>query len=168
VLLVSYFASALDDVFRAAVPLLLLLLNRGKAPALLHEELRVTVEELVALQAEPEAVGELFRSKKDISFQDMQSIVRAFKDYVGVEISRDEHTDNIIIAQACRHVIVHAGGEADKRLVRQVAQANRRTVKTGIRAGQQIQFTPDELRMVSRSMVTFVDQLASAVVDVLN
>lgn len=162
VLLVSYFGSAVADIFRSAVPLAL---SRGDRPQLLREELRLTLDELVAFRTEPDTLGDLFATKKDISFQDMQSIARAFKDYIGVDLPRDTIVNNIVVAQACRHVIVHAGSIADRRLVRQVAQALPRDVKQNIREGQPIQFEPDELIMIGSAMLTYAKRLAAAVDD---
>jgi len=159
VLLVSYFGSTVADIFRAAIPLVL---GRGSRQ-LLREELRLTLDELVTLRAEPDSLGELFANKKDISFQDMQSIARAFKDYVGVDLSRDKTTNNVIAAQACRHVIVHSGGVADRRLARQVATAVPRDIKPDIREGQVVQFDSEELRVIGGDMVLYVDRLMKAV-----
>ena len=73
---------------------------------------------------------------------------------IGVDVPRDAVVNNIVVAQACRHVIVHAGSIADRRLVKQVAQALPRDVKQDIREGQPIQFEPDELPMIGSAMLT--------------
>lgn len=73
VLLVSYFSSAVGDIFRAAVPLAH---AQRVSDKLRKEDLRLSLDELVQYSSEPDSLGELFATKKDIGFQDMQSIVR--------------------------------------------------------------------------------------------
>jgi hypothetical protein len=106
------------------------------------------------------------KNKKDISFQDMQSIGRAFKDYVGVALTRDEHTNNVILAQACRHVFAHTRGIADAPLVKQIANVSPRTLKVNLRLGEALQFSPEEVRIASDSMVIVIDRLAESVEEV--
>ena len=161
VLLVSYFGSAVGDIFRASVPLVV---RKGKPEKLLKEEMTIKVEELLDLTAEPASLGEVFmNAKKGISFQDMGSTVRTFADYVGVDIPRDEHTNNVVIAQAFRHAIVHKGGRTDRQLMKQVLTAVPRTLKKTLTEGEMIQFTPVEVRSVSGSMGIFVDRLVENV-----
>jgi hypothetical protein len=116
VLLVSYFGSAVGDVFRLAIAEEL---AKKTNTRLLKEELRVTLlEALDAAEDFTDAIPDLFVLKKDISFQDMQSIHRAFEDYVRIQMERNEGVNNIIVGQACRHVIVHKASVVDDRLVR--------------------------------------------------
>ena len=61
-----------------------------------------------------EMFTELLIAKHDISFQDMQSIARTFKDYVGVSVLRGSTMNDVIVAQAYRNAIVHAGGQTDR------------------------------------------------------
>jgi hypothetical protein len=75
----------------------------------------------------------------------MQSIARAFKDYLGIEIERTQRVNDIVLAQGCRHVIVHSGGIVDDRLVRQLSSAQPRRLKPRLVLGERIQFT-DEAR----------------------
>src|SRR5262249_20992616 len=121
VLLVSYFGSAVKDIFSEAVTTIL---RDGGPDKLMKEELRLTVAELRDATSNPEgALVSLFVEKKNLSFQDMQAIHRAFREYVGVDLERDTVVNDIILAQACRHVIVHAGGEITQRLLHQVRDA---------------------------------------------
>ncbi|HJZ72383.1 MAG TPA: hypothetical protein VKE51_11640, partial [Vicinamibacterales bacterium] len=157
VLLVAYFGATVSDIFREGV-------NRatapGRQPSWSDEELKLAVAELLSIRDERQSIGELLQTTKNISFQDMQSIVRAFKDYLGITPSRNTTMNNIIVAQACRNVIAHVGGRADRRLVNQIAKADPRTVKCELREGDAIEFADHEVRAVSESMRVFVDYLA--------
>lgn len=156
VLLVSYFGSAVEDIFSSAVTAAL----HGTASSrLMKEDLRLTVAELIeATSSQDDAVVSLFIEKKDLSFQDMQAIHRAFRDYVGVEVEKDRGVNNIILAQACRHVIVHAGGEVTPRLIRQVSGAIPRDIKLEL-TGATVQFSPSEVKTVAESMAKYLEVL---------
>lgn len=165
VLLVSYFGSAVEDIFSWAVTATL---RGGSSARLMKEDLKLTVAELMDVTSNPDdAVVALFIEKKDLSFQDMQAIHRAFREYVGVEVERDSTVNNIILAQACRHVIVHAGGEITSRLVRQVSGAIPRDVKTELFEGSEVQFSLDEVKTIAQSMTKYLFALVSKTESVL-
>jgi hypothetical protein len=90
----------------------------------------------------------------------MQAIHRAFKEYLTISIEKDNLVNNIILAQACRHVIVHSGGVASERLIRQIKGAFPRDVKSEIKRDNKVQFSPDEVEIVSKSMGKYVKSLA--------
>lgn len=155
VLLVSYFGSSIHDLFRQGVAFALI--REKEDSVLLREQIKFSLRELREADFDLKTLApDLLVQAKDISFQDMQSIGRAFKDYVGIFIERDETVNEIIVAQACRHVIVHSGGVVDEKLVRQVAGANPRTLKPKLLIGESIQFTVEEVTKVSASMVSYL------------
>lgn len=157
VLLVSYFGSAVEDIFSTAVTSSL---RDGSSSRLMKEDMKVTVAELLEVASNPdEAFVALLIEKKDLSFQDMQAIHRAFRDYVGVEIKKDSIVNNIILAQACRHVIVHAAGEVTPRLIRQVSNAVPRDLKTQIENDSLIQFSQEEVQTIAESMKKYLSAL---------
>jgi hypothetical protein len=157
VLQVSYFASAAADIVRSCVPYLL---SRGEPKALLDEELKLTVGELHGFNVD--RVGDLIISKRDISFQDMQSINRAFRDFLGVDPQMGEDVNNIICGQACRHVIVHSGAITDERLLAQVRNATPRSLKPEFKLGDRIIFSPEELGILAKSMQNYLTKVASS------
>ena len=115
VLLVSYFGSTVHDLFRSGI---LRALDLPGDSQLLREQLTVTTRDLREVDFHArDLVPDLLVQAKDISFQDMQSIARAFRSYLEVQIDRDATVNDIIAGQACRHVVVHSGGTADDRLV---------------------------------------------------
>jgi hypothetical protein len=80
VLLVSYFASAVADLFRQGVAAEL---ERGNESPLLKEEIHISFRELVEADYDVEDIApNLLIQTKDISFQDMKSISRAFQDHL--------------------------------------------------------------------------------------
>jgi hypothetical protein len=158
VLLVSYFASAIEDIFSLAVGQAL----RTNAMArLMKEEVKITIAELMeAASNTEEAVVALLIEKKDLSFQDMQAIHRAFREYLGVEMEKDATVNEIILAQGCRHVIVHAGAEVTHRLIRQISNATPRTIKNQPAIGSVLQFSHAEIETVATCMKQYLTNLA--------
>ena len=155
VLLVSYFGSALGDIFRAAVSDALT--GPGGVKKLLDEKLTVSVRELAELGTDVGAkLGDLLILKNDISFQDMQSTFRTFRDYLGIEIKRDIQMNNIILGQAARHVIVHANAVANTQFMNQVRTAVPRSLKPKLVTDERLLFTPEELRSLGDSMIGFI------------
>ncbi len=167
VLLVSYFGSAVEDILNKA---LTKALHSKSSVRLIKEEMKLTIGELLDLteNTNDSSVASLLIDKKDLSFQDMQAIHRAFEDYIGVKIARDKIVNNIILAQACRHVIVHAGGEITPRLIRQISRANPRDIKNNIEAGTTVQFTHDEVQEIARSMKMYLNTLVKNTQQALN
>lgn len=161
VLLVSHFASALADIFRLAVSASL---ETEESEALLSEELRLTFREIKERGWNlKSSAADLLIAKKDYTFQDMQSTVRAFDSYVGVKLVRDQTTNNIILGQAARHVIVHASGLVTERMLRQVSGATPRTLRPTLQLGQALNFTPEEVLSLKSEMEAYIARTIAAV-----
>lgn len=161
VLLVSYFGSAIEDIFKAGIDAKL---NQHEDNDLLSEEVKLSFRELRDANWNlRDSAADILVEKKDMSFQDMQAISRAFKTYLSISIEKDKVVNNIILAQACRHVIVHAGGVVSDRLIRQISNAVPRDIKISIHKGEHVQFTPDEVGAISQSMEAYVRSLSSKV-----
>ncbi len=161
VLLVSYFASALGDLFRYGLSVRM---ERDDGGKLLDEELKLTVGELREREWNlKESAPDLVIAKKDLSFQDMGATHRAFDQYLDISVIQDRRVNNIILTQACRHVIVHAGAAITERLIRQVSKAVPRDLKTDLRAGESVQFTPEEVGVACENMLGYIDDLAQKV-----
>ena len=80
----------------------------------------------------------------------MQGIRRTFLENPRIELGRDQCTNDVILGQPARHVMVHAGGRIDERLIKQVTGANPRTLKPRPTPGQLVQFEPSEVRSCGR------------------
>lgn len=166
VLLVSYFASSVHDLFRGAINEALQ--SHPAGASLFREELCLSLGFLKEHDFNLEDLAaDLLIQSKELSFQDMQSIARAFKSYLDITIEKDETVNDIIAGQAFRHVIVHIGGRADSKLLRQLAAAKPRTVKPDIVVGAAIQFDPHEVKRVAEAMQRYMNNVSSLVRDKL-
>jgi hypothetical protein len=161
VLLVSYFGSSVHDLFRQGVAAALMC---GSDSALLREQIKISFRDLRDADFQlKELAPNLLVQAKDISFQDMQSIKRAFKEYLGITIDRLEDVNDIILAQGCRHVIVHSGGVVDDKLIRQLRDAKPRKLKPTLNVGEPVQFSVEEVSQVAKSMLAYLQAVASQV-----
>ncbi len=159
VLLVSHFASALGDLFRAAVSASL---ESGENNLLLDEELKITFREVREKNWDiKSSAGDMLITKKDLMFQDMQSTVRAFDNYAGVQIEKNQCVNNIILGQAARHAIVHASARVTQRMLKQVAKATPRTLKQELVPDETLVFTKDEVVELKREMIAYIERLVT-------
>ena len=128
---------------------------------LLTEQINVSVGDILDM-ADNQLFGlaEALLLKKAVSFQDMQSISRAFKDFVGVEVKRSPEVNDIIVAQACRHAIVHNGARVDDRLLKQIRNAAPRHLHPPLLLGGAIAFSDTDVRTVGSSMFLHLHALA--------
>ncbi|MEZ5472295.1 MAG: hypothetical protein R3E90_10970 [Marinicella sp.] len=165
VLLVSVFASSIADMFRTGICELAL---KGDSKALKNDDIKVTVEQLLEFDGKfNERLGDLIADKNDLSFQDMKSISRAFKQYFEFNIEKDEDVNNIIMAQASRHVIVHDSARISERMINQVKAAVPRNLKPDI-TGEYLTFSPDEVNIAANSMLNYLKGLKSKIEKRLN
>lgn len=165
VLLVSLFASAIADLFREGVNQLA---KNESSKEIRREEFKLTVEEIMEQGADlPNKIGYLIADKKDISFQDMKSIGRAFREYFSVSMEKNETVNNIILSQAARHVIVHDSGRITERFLNQVAGAKPRGLKPTMQSKGMVQFDTDEIHLVGKSMIEYFHELRVKVDDIL-
>jgi hypothetical protein len=156
VLLVSYFDAAMGDLFRAATAHAL---RTGQQVPAGERTIELSWRHLTRPQAPVETlIAERIVDQDDISFQDMQSIRRAFSKNLAVEIGRDQDANDVILGQAARHVMAHAGGKVDERFLKQVSGASPRRLKASLPSAGTIQFEPEEVRQLASSMIAFVDQ----------
>ena len=159
VLMVSHFASALGDLFRVSVSVAL---DRDDNKSLLDEELKLTFREIQERNWDVKSsAGDLLIAKKDLLFQDMQSTVKAFETYVGVQITKDQCTNNIILGQAARHVIVHASARVSSRMLKQISKATPRTLKVQLVQDETITFAKEEVLLLKSEMSSFIRDLVS-------
>lgn len=88
VLLASYFASGVSQLFRGAIAAAL---EHGPSKILEKYELKFTVRDLMNLDGELiDVIPDLVAEGPGVSFQDTKSIQRIFKEYLDLEIPRDE------------------------------------------------------------------------------
>lgn len=158
VLLASYFASGVSQLFRVAVAASL---DAAPSEHLKGLQLKLSVAELAELGIElREALPELVAESPGISFQDTKSIARTFSEFFDVEIPRDSVTNEITAGLAFRHVIVHNGGIVDRQCIRQVESAIPRNFRPKIANGELLAFATGEIEALARAMVTYIQRLA--------
>lgn len=161
VLLVSYFGASVHDLFRSSVSDAL---ARDADSPLLREQVKISFAEMKEANFELRSKApDLLVNAKDISFQDMKSIARAFKENLDIDIEKTQVVNEIIAAQACRHVIVHAGAVVNEALVRQLSGSHPRTLKPKVSVGEVIRFSPEEVTLSAKSMVTYLRDLETKI-----
>lgn len=163
VLLVSHFGASLRAMFERELTAAL----RGQPrEELASEAIRISVGELANVDTEmPEFLARTLPEKKDLSFQDMRSVARAFEHYVGYAPPKNRHVNNIIVAQACRHSVVHNAGSIDDRLRKQIEAANPRDLLTDIDYVSRVQFQPDDVQCAAESMTWYLTELSENIIN---
>jgi hypothetical protein len=166
VLLVSYFDATMGDLFRVAVACAL---RAGKDVPAGDRSVELSWRNLSEPGAPVEAlIAERIVDLDDISFQDMQSIRRAFSKNLKLDLGRNEDANDIILGQAARHLMAHAGGKIDERFRNQVSKAHPRRLKKHLPSTKIIQFEPDEVRLLASSMTSFVSAVITKIEALLN
>lgn len=161
VLLVSYFGSAVADLFRESAQYAL---EAKGEEAVINSEFKFKISELLRFSNSPgESIGDILISKVGISFQDMKSIQREFKRFFSIEIERDENVNNIILGHACRHTIAHEAGIVNSRVINQISSATPRTLKITLWQGEDVSFSEEEIGILSASMLTYIVSLENKV-----
>ena len=135
VLQVSYFTSAIDDIFK-------------------H-----TCYCLNFAQDRQDLDTEVLKSKNDINFQNMLSTIKTYKKYLDIDIEKTSICNTIILAQSSRHAIVHSLGRADKKFILQTTSATPRDIKHTFTLDEKIQFSSTELEFVKMAMQQFISDL---------
>jgi hypothetical protein len=162
VLVVSYYTSILSSIFKESINF-----AGQHSPALIessNEDLRISLSELRQYNFNlAENLGDIIIKKKDLSFQDMQSVSRSFKNFLGIEIAKDKALNNIIVAQASRHAIVHSLAIADEKFIKQIADANPRDVLPVVLPMSTIHFQPGDIDRVIYSMEIQIDKMISEI-----
>ena len=159
VLLVSYFATALEDVFKHC---LLSSLDRDTPDTISAEKVTFSLAELKELDFNvAERIADIVATKDDMSFQDMKSVSRAFSSYFDFAPDRDSTLNNIIIGQAARHIIVHNGAKINARFTRQIRSAMPRTLLTDIPDHGKLNFARENVTLLAESMTVYLQTLSA-------
>jgi len=161
VLLVSYFGSTVGDLFRSAIDVSL---ASGLDVPVAKESVETDWETLSqSTTGHSSLVARLVVSKQKITFQDMGGTVRAFDKNLGLQVRRGEVMNDIILGQAARHAIVHAGAIIDGQMKHQVRSAEPRSLKVTLVEGQPLCFTPEEVNRLADQMIAFVTDIIEQV-----
>lgn len=162
VLLVSYFGSGIKSLFMVALTKHIMIGNRIQNKI---SDVKIPLVELEKMNYEvKENIGELITNNRNLSFQDMKSIVRSFKEWFNIDLSQDSTMNNISMGQACRHIIVHSGNHVDQKFINQVKNLEPRTIKKEIKIDEKIHFEPEEIFLLGNEMLC----LCKIIVEELN
>jgi len=128
VLLVSYFSTICKEIFTKSIDYISLHDKQYFTP--IKEDIKLSFEEISKYDFNLSGnLGQVIVDKKNISFQDMQSIVRSFEKYLLIEQpGKDNRINNIILAQAARHCIVHTSEITDEKFFHQIRNSSNRDV----------------------------------------
>ena len=160
VLLVSYFASAVEDIFELSLPYRI---RNRPLSKLRREEIKITLGDLEQIDFNVlDNIGRIVVAKKQMSFQDMQSIANAFKDYFNFKPEKDKDVNNIILGQACRNSIVHSGGIINDKIIKQISKAKPRDLKGDLKVREKVQFNSGEIDIVATSMTCYINGLITS------
>ncbi len=167
VLLVSYFASTINSILNEGLNYYLN--NSDNLPdKVANQEFKLSLRELQELQFDlSEKIGSIIVRKSDISFQDMKSIARAFEQFLGITIQKDEDVDNIITAQALRHIIVHNSEIIDDKCIKQLTNAGNRKFVEDVEPNKKAVIDADDLNIVKASMLNYANNLFQLIKDKL-
>jgi hypothetical protein len=158
VLLASYFASGVSQLFRSAIAGAL---EHGSPLRLEQHELKFTVKDVKSVGGDIlGALPDLIAEGPGISFQDTKSIQRVFKDYLDIDIPRDEVTNDLSVELALCHVLVHNGGVVDRKCLKQIEESIPRTFRCSVASGESINFKTEEIRSIGATMIRYVQRLA--------
>jgi hypothetical protein len=103
--------------------------------------------DLSILNSDITTIGDLILGiveQQSISFQDLQSTKRFLKEYLGINFSmtKDEE-DDLILAAATRHAIVHGGSIADSKFIKQIRNTK---YANKYSPGQKIEVEPNQAK----------------------
>jgi len=159
VLLVSHFASAVHDALRAGV---YEALRHGQRFPVAKQEIKAKMGDLWYGQDEhrrAEHIVDLAIDQPGVSFQDMLSIHRTFNDYLMITTPRGPALNDIIIGQATRHCIVHAGGKMTLKSMKMLGNRTGHRLHLRVVADQPIQFERDDVRALAASTTEYLGEL---------
>jgi hypothetical protein len=167
VLLVSYFAAALEDIFRSALAARLL---NNPSEKLLKDELKLTVSDLVKIvEGKTAILIDVWISKKGLSFQDMQAIRRQFREFTDLDPSLEQSAlDVVIVAQACRHLVVHSGGKINGNFTNQLRNVDTAGFGSGFMNKENIELSAAHIKLISSSMRAILKRYLDSVVAIQN
>jgi len=162
VLLVSYFGSALSDMYRLSVSEFLF--DPG-SEYLKSKEIKVSVEEIFSYEVGIGAdLGSILIDKAQISFQDMQSVSRTFKDYFGVDIAKDSTVNDIIAIHIARHAIVHNAAKLDNKRMKTLTGAVPRNLFLNAMDGVAFKVTEEVVAASIKQMEAYLTSLTRKLV----
>lgn len=103
------------------------------------------------------------KKKNDINFQNMPSIIKTFKNYLKIEIDKDNICNTVTLALLSRHTIVHSLSIIDQIFLNKIHNTTPRDIKHVFILGERIQFSDSELEFVRFSMLLFISNICDKI-----
>lgn len=94
------------------------------------------------------------------AFKTCRASLARSKGHLGLVIERTPATNDIILGQAARHMIVHNMATVDAKMLKQISTAAPRDLKPDLTLGQKITFTREEIDLLGDRMEEYVGTLA--------
>lgn len=164
VLAISFLTSTLEELFKTTLENVLSDTSL-LSDYLQKEEIKINIKDLTILNRSfPENLAAYLFDRKGISFQDMQSTVRTFKNFLDIEIEKDDLQRSLIFVQAARHIITHAGGRTTEKFWQQIESATPRQIKQDFSA-QEIDFVPGEIEEICSIVENFVSGIVEKLIN---
>jgi hypothetical protein len=118
--------------------------------------------DLASLSKSNLTIGDLILAileQHDISFQDLQATKRFFKNYMDLEVGLGiEYENNLILAAAIRHTVIHSGGIIDTKFIKQIRSLDKAT-KDLYKEGDSIEISEDTVIELRDSFINFSKNL---------
>ena len=164
VLVVSHFGSAIHDALRFGIREAL---KHGAKFAVGKQEIKAKMNELwatldVDASRRADELADILIAQHQVSFQDMQSINRAFADYLGVATPQGAVLNDIIIGQATRHCIVHTGSRMSSRGVKQIGGRQGDRLTLSFKSGDVIQYGPSDVEALASATRDYLLELLTS------
>lgn len=154
VLLVSAFEVFIEDIFRAIA-------NNSPEYFIWPEKdkkIVIGVEDFTSRFTLGDAIITHLNNKQ-YSFQDLGSTVKAFQDYLGVDLEIEDDTkDSIILGTACRHLIVHKGSVIDRQFLSQTRSLDAKYVE-----GKTLSISEEDVAQLQQHFSLLAEKMVLAI-----
>jgi len=164
-LLISIFTSTLKNIFEKSITHHVKTSNEIQFG---DQEVKISFKYLLENSDNiTDSFANIIIEKKEISFQDLQSSIRAFKDYLNITVKIDSnHTNNIIFGLASRNIIAHTYPyKASEKFMIQIRNANERDIKKDIKKDEFLNFNITELEILTKSLKLFIENLTNQIIE---
>jgi hypothetical protein len=156
VLLVSHFTLTVEEIFAT---ILKNQFSNNKLSKNAKNQIQLTLDEIDDVNQNPNLLKKLLVTKKKLSFQNMNNIVKSFENFLGIKIDGDPKLDDIKFGFECRHLIVHNLSISDEKFIKNCKALKMRNIKKKILENDTINYSKSELEFIKISMLLFIQEL---------
>lgn len=154
VLLVSYFGSALKELYSYGIDALV---NSDVESDALDETINLSLRDVSEIvRGKESSYGNIIAQKRSVEFHEIGSCIEELREVFGVSLADHQITNDIGFAQAARNAIVHRGGVVDKAMLRHLKKHMNRTLYPNILVDEAIKVDKTDLEIVMKAMQDFL------------